>query len=313
MVDISAIVLSAALSVLPLTLQPVAADGISPIVKKVAFDQIKPLAANCPQIYLDLQVGVRSAADGCKPYAAVDEGGSYSAGLAPTDQAGCAPSNVGQVYARNFTLDIWDDTTINGTLDELLFYAYYYPREQTTDAAASHASQWQTVVVYTSNNGTDGTTLVKHICMSQFTKEFPTYYGCYGANDFKLLDRKDVAGDQRPLVYYEHAGDDKARPHILTPVSAAKAAKVDADGLVYDYDLPPCVHWDHLPPVVTDTLNADPWKTPSGVTVPINDANLLLHAMAVMDATTTHVFLPAQDGGGIVGGSSKNRRRRRLF
>ena len=294
---------------------------------EVAHDSITALDADCPQIFLDFQVAIRSADDSCLPVPAVNANGDYSSGLPPTDDIstenqGCvSKSPIGQVYARNFTLDTWDESWTESRGHELMFYSYYYPREQTTVEGKSHAHNWESVVIDTSwpiINNTAGPRTIKNICMSQFTRDFPTYYHCYSQADFQFGQAEKNASDHRPIVFYEHAGGDKSKAHILTPISHTNTSaitgkatatsattdqpKTEPEELTtfYDYEMPKCVHWDRLPQAVIDTFDSDPWKKLSNVTMPINANNFAEHAMAVMGSRNNHIYLPKGEGGIVI-------------
>ncbi|KAK6082049.1 necrosis inducing protein [Seiridium cupressi] len=148
-------------------------------------------------------------ANGCVPYPAVDAEANTNEGLSPTgDPAGDCTDSTGQIYARS--------EANNGAF--AIMYAWYWPKDEPSELEGSlgigHRHDWESVVVWLSEESTSATVLgVAASAHGDFNAEDASdvtfsgngaliEYSSNGITDHSLGFTTTV-GDQQPLVAWE--------------------------------------------------------------------------------------------------------------
>ena len=246
---------------------------------------LKTLKGNCPQRFLDVQPALRTPADDCFVYPAVDDAGNWNAGTkplgedpntwAPTVVNECGHPSGRQVYARNFTLDILG---LRGeVIEEVIIFSYFFNMDQTTNKTRSHVGDWQFMGVWTYKEFNQST-VVRAICLSHNTLENPLDWRCYDHKAFKMFKvYESVVEDWRPMALYRNKDDDLSQEHVLVPINATWPDSGNNLGLTMSYDMPECISWDAMSADAQRTFNNDPWMPLERV--PINDNNIEHYVM----------------------------------
>lgn len=239
-----------------------------------------PKTGNCHKRFLELQPAILQPTTGCFFYPGFTDDGRIASGLQGDgyDRKLCQDPGRGVTYARNYTISTssryWEPIT-----EEIIFYSWYSPIDNTVEPEFTHAHDWQNVAVWVQGWGAD--TRIRAICLSQNSNTKPVKYKCPPTSSIKLYDDKTGAETvDRPYFLYEHENANPYKQRGIQLLSVASDLRIDNKTAITAQDVPPCIMWETLTPAARDMLNDDNYRFEI---VPFSDSNIAASAAEVMN------------------------------